>query len=156
MVSCDIVGFIPSNADPTPIHLETHMPSLAGLSPYANILGFLIGLPTVAATYYQSWRARQESRAAREGLVYSENCLEFILESGDSINLVPLETLHTLPKAGDVVLLPGSGSHDLQEPQHAAYQVTRIEYIYTRVENRHAHHGQARLVKAVAHVDRLS
>jgi len=136
--------------------MEISMPSLAGLSPYANVLGFLIGLPTVIGAYYQSWRARQESRLAREGLVYSENCLEFILESGDSINLVPLETLHTLPRAGEVVLLPGSGSHDRDEPQHAAYRVTRIEYIYTRVENRHAQHGQARLVKAVAHVDRLS
>ena len=132
------------------------MPSLSGLSLYANVIGFLIGLPTVVGTYYQSWRARQESRLAREGLVYSENCLEFILENGDSINLVPLETLHTLPKTGDIVLLPGSSSNDLKEPQHAAYRVTRIEYIYTRVESRHSHHGQARLVKAVAHVDRLS
>jgi len=132
------------------------MPSLSGLSSYANVIGFLIGLPTVVGAYYQSWRARHESRLAREGLVYSANCLEFIMENGDSINLVPLENLHTLPRTGEVVFLPGTSSHDLQEPQHAAYQVTRIEYIYIRVENRHAQHGQARLVKAVAHVDRLS
>jgi hypothetical protein len=132
------------------------MSSIPRLAPYTSLIAFIIGLPTVIATYYQSWRARQEGKLARQGLVYSEKCLEFILENGDSINLVPLETLHSLPRSGDVVLLPGFNSNDLQEPQHAAYQVNRIEYIYTRVENRQAHHGQARLIKAVAHVDRLS
>ena len=129
---------------------------ISQLSPYANVVAFIIGLPTLIGAYYQAWRARQEARQAREGLVYSENCLEFITEDGSSINLVPLETLHTLPKTGDVVLLPGAGEHAPELPQHAAYRVTSIEYIYARVENRHAHHGQARLVKAVAHVDRLS
>jgi hypothetical protein len=126
------------------------------LSPYTSLIAFVIGLPTLVGTYYQSWRTRQESKQAREGLVYSENCLEFIMDDGTSINLVPLETLHTLPKTGDVVLLPGVGEHAPELPQHAAYRVTSIEYIYARVENRHAHYGQARLVKAVAHVDRLS
>jgi hypothetical protein len=124
--------------------------------PYSSFAGFLIGLPTLLGTYYQSWRTRQETQAAREGLVYSENCLEFILDDGDSVNLVPLETLHTLPKSGDVVLLPGTGVHNPEMPQHAAYRVTHIEYIYARVENRMAQHGQARLVKAVAHVDKVS
>jgi hypothetical protein len=132
------------------------MVSIPGLAPYTSLFAFLVGLPTLVGTYYQTWKARQESRLARQGLVYSENCLEFILLDGTSINLVPLETLHTLPKPGDIVLLPGTGRHNPEHPQHAAYQVNRIEYIYTRVENRFAQHGQARLAKAVAHVDRLT
>lgn len=126
------------------------------LAPYTSLFAFIVGLPTLIGTYYQAWKARQESRMARQGLVYSENCLEFINEDGSSVNLVPLETLHTMPKPGDVVLLPGTGRHNPEAPQHAAYQVSRIEFIYTRVENRMAHHGQARLAKAVAHVDRLT
>ena len=126
------------------------------LSIFYESFKFFLTVPLSVATWYQVLRARQDLRRSRDMVIHSENCLEFILENGDSINLVPLETLHTLPTAGDVVLLPGSSSHDKNEPQHAAYKVTRIEYIYTRVENRHAQHGQARLVKAVAHVDRLS
>lgn len=132
------------------------MASIPQLTPYTSLFGFIVGLPTLIGAYYQSWKAREEGRQARQGLVYSANCLEFILDDGTSINLVPLETLHTLPKPGDVVLLPGAGRHNPEAPQHAAYQVNRIEYIYTRVENRMAHYGQARLAKAVAHVDRLS
>ena len=42
------------------------------------------------------------------------NCLEFVVDDGTCINLVPLETLHSLPKPGDVVLLPGDGISDAE------------------------------------------
>jgi hypothetical protein len=61
---------------------------------YTSFFGFIVGLPTLAATYYQSWKSRRESEEVRRHLVFSGNCLEFILEDGTSINLVPLETLH--------------------------------------------------------------
>ena len=35
-------------------------------SPYTSIFSFLVGLPTIFAAYYQSWKARQEARLARE------------------------------------------------------------------------------------------
>jgi len=130
--------------------------SIPKISPYASLFGFVVGLPTLIGTYYQSWKSRQESREARQGLVYSENCLEFVLDDGTTINLVPLETLHTLPKPGDVVLLPGTPNSLVADPKHAAYRVNRIEFIYTRVENRYAQLGQARLAKAVAHLDGLT
>lgn len=130
--------------------------NIPALSPYASLFGFLVGLPTLIGTYYQSWKARQESKEARQGLVYSENCLEFVLDDGTTVNLVPLETLHTLPKPGDVVLLPGSADPHVIHPQHAAYRVDRVEFIYARVENRQARPGQARLAKAVAHLDALT
>ena len=129
--------------------------AIPGLSPYASFIGFLVGLPTLIGTYYQSWKSRQESKAARDGLVYSENCLEFVLDDGTTVNLIPLETLHSLPTRGDVVLLPGSADTAGPHPLHAAYKVNRIEFIYARVESRQAQHGQARLAKAVAHLDSL-
>jgi hypothetical protein len=122
------------------------------LSPYTSLFSFLVGLPTLIGTYYQSWKAREEAKQARAGLSYSENCLEFNLEDGTTVNLVPLETLHTLPEPGDIVLLPG----DASPMQHAAYRVSRIEHIYVRVETRYAQRGQARLAKTVAHVDRVN
>ena len=139
-------------------HTRKHaMPVVPTITPYTSLFGFIVGLPTLAATYYQAWKTRQESREARQGLLYSENCLDFILEDGTSINLVPLETLHSLPKPGDIVLLPGN-THAAEQlvQQHCAYRINRIEHIYARVEGRYAHIGHARLAKAVAHVDALS
>jgi len=130
--------------------------NIPAITPYASFFGFVVGLPTLIGAYYQSWKTRQESREARAGLVYSENCLEFVLDDGTTVNLVPLETLHTLPKPGDLVLLPGTANLGLPDPKHGAYRVSRIEFIYTRVENRHAQAGQARLAKAVAYIDSLS
>ena len=36
-------------------------------SPYTSLFSFLIGLPAMIGAYYQSWKARQEARLAREG-----------------------------------------------------------------------------------------
>jgi len=130
--------------------------SIPGISPYTSLFAFIVGLPTLIGTYYQTWKSRQETREIRQGLVYSENCLEFIVEDGTTINLVPLENLHTLPRPGDVVLLPGTPDSLVADPKHAAYRVRHIEFIYTRVENRYAQRGQARLAKAVAYLDGIN
>ena len=79
------------------------------LAQYSSVVGFLIGLPAVIGTYYQSYKARQEARREREGTLHSQDCLEFVAGDGDCINLIPLETLHSLPRAGDVIMLPGEG-----------------------------------------------
>lgn len=130
---------------------------LAVITPITSIIGFVLGFPTSLATYYQAWKTRQESKEARQGIIFSRNCLEFITEDGTSVNLVPLETLHSLPKPGDIVLLPGPGlaaeGHSHLPP--SAYRVGRVEHIYARVEDARSFVGQARLVKAVAHVDAL-
>ena len=126
------------------------------ITPYTSFIAFLIGLPTLVATYYQSWKTRRETTEARQGLVFSGNCLEFLLDDGTTINLVPLETLHVLPSPGDIVLLPGSQPETSSSLQHGAYRVRRIEHIYTRVTTRKAQVGQARLIKTVAHVDMVS
>jgi len=125
---------------------------VAQFSPYTSLFSFLIGLPTMIAAYYQSWKARQEARLAREGALHSMNCLEFVVDDGTCINLVPLETLHSLPKPGDVVLLPGDGSDGGDDIAPGAYRIERIEHIYTRPDGKMKRPREARLTKAVAQV----
>jgi hypothetical protein len=122
----------------------------------ATIAWCLIGLPTIIAAYYQSWKARQEARAVREGTLHSANCLEFVSGDGSCINLVPLEALHSLPKAGDVVLLPGNGVDDKGEFLPGAYLVETIEHIYTLAEYKVSRPQEARLTKTVAKVTSLN
>jgi hypothetical protein len=129
---------------------------LSLLAQYSSIIGFMIGLPIVFATYYQSLRARQEARHAREGTLHALNCLEFVAGDGTCINLVPLETLHSLPRAGDVILLPGHGSGVEDEFIAGAYLVEKVEHFYTRAENKGHRPHEARLTKAVAQVTSLN
>lgn len=128
---------------------------IAQFSPYTSIFSFLVGLPTIFAAYYQSWKARQEARVARETALYSMNCLEFVVEDGTCINLVPLETLHSLPKPGDIVLLPGDGMDGEDALAPGAYRIERVEHIYTRPDGKSKRPREARLTKAVAQVSSL-
>src|SRR5580658_2020094 len=116
----------------------------------ATVVWFLIGLPTVLATYYQAFKARQEARLEREGMLHSKDCLEFVNGDGSCINLVPLETLHSLPKVGDVILLPGHGVADGGEFLPGAYRVETIEHMYTCVECKGSRPQEARLIFSFA------
>ncbi len=122
---------------------------------YLGILCSLVILPTVGATYYQAFKARQEARLAREGLLHANYCLEFVAGDGSCVNLVPLETLRTLPKPGDIVLLPGHGVGEGDQIAPGAFRVERIEHIYTPAELKGKKPLEARLTKAVAVVSSL-
>jgi len=124
------------------------------LSYIANILAFLVALPITAATWYQALRARQEIRRSREVVIESANCLEFLTADGACVNLVPLETLRTLPRPGDIVFLPGDGV-DADAVHSGAWRVDRVEHIYTHVQRKNARPREARLTQAVAHVTSL-
>ena len=126
------------------------------ISRYTSIIGFTVALPLTLATYYESYKARREARQARDGTLHSLNCLEFVSGDGTCINLVPLETLHTLPKPGDVVLLPGHGVGDGVEFLPGAYLVETVEHFYTRVEIKGSRPLEARLTKTVAQVTSLN
>ena len=126
------------------------------IASYASILGFVVTLAVTIATFYQSFKARQEARREREGKLHSENCLEFISGEGDCINLVPLETLHSLPREGDVILLPADGVGATEIYLPGAYLVESVEHIYTRVEAKGSRPREARLTKAVAKVTSLN
>lgn len=105
--------------------------------------------------FYQSMKARQEARQAREETLHSRDCLEFVSADGSCINLVPLDTLHTLPKPGDVVLLPGHGV-DGEKFLPGAYRVENIEHIYSQFDSKSSRPQEARLTKAVAQVTSLN
>ncbi len=127
---------------------------IATLSYLANILAFLVALPITAATWYQALRARQEIRRSREADIDSANCLEFLTADGACVNLIPLDTLRTLPRPGDIVFLPGDGVHT--DALHTgAWRVERVEHIYTRVQRKKARAQEARLTQAIAHVTSL-
>jgi hypothetical protein len=123
---------------------------------FATLAWFLLGLPAMLAAFYQSWKTRQEANEMREGKLHSKNCLEFVIEDGSCVNLVPLETLHTLPKPGDIVLLPGRGINHEGKFIPGAYRVAKIEHIYTHVDYKGSRPQEARLTKAVAQVTSLN
>lgn len=129
---------------------------LAFWSPFITVIAFMVGFPTVIATYYQAFKTRQEARSAREGTLHSNNCLEFVSLDGSCINLVQLETLHSFPRAGDVILLPGGGIGGGAEFLPGAYLVESIEHIYTPVTWGSTRPLEARLTKAVAKVTSLN
>jgi hypothetical protein len=124
-------------------------------SPFFSLAGFLIGLPIVFATYYESFKTRQEANREREGKLHSKNCLEFVTLDGACVNLVPLETLHSLPRAGDVILLPGSGMGGA-DTLPGAYLIESVEHIYTPATWKSTRPLEARLTKAVAKVTSLN
>lgn len=126
------------------------------IAQYSSVIGFMIGLPIVAGTYFESLKARQEARHAREGTLHALNCLEFIAGDGTCINIVPLETLHSLPREGDVLLLPGDGVGTGSVFLPGAYLVEAIEHIYTPADTKGARPHEARLTKAVARVTSLN
>jgi hypothetical protein len=129
---------------------------IALIAQYSSVVGFMIGLPVMVAAYYESFKARQEARRAREGTLHSLNCLEFVAGDGTCINLVPLETLHSLPRAGDVILLPGDGTGVDGKFLTGAYLVESVEHFYTRAEYEGCRPQEARLTKAVAQVTSLN
>src|SRR5260370_25951394 len=81
---------------------------ISSISPITSIISFVLGMPTAFGIYYQAWKARREPQLARQGYLFSANCLAFVLQNGDTVNVIPLASLHTLPKPADVVLLPSN------------------------------------------------
>ncbi|MBS1802313.1 MAG: hypothetical protein JST28_03050 [Acidobacteria bacterium] len=122
----------------------------------ASILGLLIGLPAVLAVFYQAHKARQEDRQVREGSMHSRDCLEFIVGDGTTINVVPLETLNWLPRAGDIILLPGDGIDEGTQFLPGAYLVESLEHLYAPATHKLRRPQEARLTKVVCAVPTLN
>lgn len=122
----------------------------------ASILGLLIGLPAVLAAFYQAHKARQEARQVREGSMHSRDCLEFIVGNGRTVNVVPLETLNWLPRAGDIILLPGDGIAEAAELIPGAYLVESLEHFYAPATHKRRRPQEARLTKVVCAVTTLN
>lgn len=114
-----------------------------------------IGLPARMGACYQSRKAHQEAREARQELVRSADWVEFVSLGGSSISLVRLDPLHSLPGPGDGVMLPGHGAGREGEFLPGAFRVESVEPIYSRMEARGSRPQEAQLSKAVAHVTSL-
>jgi hypothetical protein len=121
----------------------------------ASILGLLVGLPAILAALYQAHKARQEAKQVREGSMHSRDCLEFIVGDGTTVNVVPLETLNWLPRAGDIILLPGDGVQ-ASEFLPAAYLVESLEHFYAPATHKRRRPQEARLTKVVCAVTTLN
>jgi hypothetical protein len=121
--------------------------STSALGFFYETFKFVLTVPLSIATWYQVIRARQDLRRSRDLVVHSENCLEFVSARGDCVNLVPLETLRSLPRPGDIVLLPGEGIAST-----GAWRIERIEHIYTPSPRKSARPQEARMTKAMAYV----
>ena len=122
----------------------------------ASILGLLIGLPAVLAAFYQAHKARQEARQVREGSMHSRDCLEFIVGDGTTVNVVPLETLNWLPRAGDIIMLPGDGVSESAAFIPGAYLVESLEHFYAPATHKRRRPQEARLTKVVCAVTTLN
>jgi hypothetical protein len=122
----------------------------------ASILGLLIGIPTIVAAFYQAHQARQEARQVREGSLHSQDCLEFIVRDGTTVNVVPLETLNWLPREGDLILLPGKGVDSEAEMLPSAYLIDSIEHFYAPATHKRRRPQEARLTKVVCAVTSLN
>ena len=122
----------------------------------ASILGLLIGLPAILAALYQAHKARQEAKQVREGSMHSRDCLEFIVGDGTTVNVVPLETLNWLPRAGDIILLPGDGIDVGNEFLPSAYLVESLEHFYAPATHKRRRPQEARLTKVVCSVTTLN
>jgi hypothetical protein len=122
----------------------------------ASILGLLIGLPAIMAALYQAHKARHEAKQVREGSMHSRDCLEFIVGDGTTVNVVPLETLNWLPRAGDIILLPGDGVGVGNDFLPAAYLVESLEHFYAPATHKRRRPQEARLTKVVCAVTTLN
>jgi hypothetical protein len=145
---------IPQNS--TLEKMQMMMEVVNRIAPFADLITFVIGLPAVLGTYYQALKTRQEARREREGRLHSQDCLEFVALDGDCINLVPLETLHSLPRVGDVILLPGNGVGSVETYLPGAYLVESVEHFFTQIDYKGCRPQEARLTKAVAKVTSLN
>ena len=93
----------------------------------ADFVG-LIGIPTLAVATYQLYRGFKESRKLRS---VSDQCLEFYDESLKcAINLVPIDKIAAMPRAGDTVHLPGEDAPEGKNYGGGVYEVTTVGFSY--------------------------
>jgi hypothetical protein len=87
----------------------------------------LVGIPTLCVS---TWNLYKQAKKAREPQSVSHGCLEFADEDERvGINLVPLEEVTAIPRAGDRVLLPGE-THDRKNYGGGLYEVLSVEFTY--------------------------
>jgi hypothetical protein len=97
--------------------------------PISGVADFItfVGVPVLVYTTFGLYR---ELKKAREPQSVSHGCLEFVdADRPLGINLVPLEEVTAIPRAGDIVSLPGETRG--QENRGAGnYRVLSVMFSY--------------------------
>jgi hypothetical protein len=100
------------------------------ISLFADIIG-IVGIPALAVSTLGLYR---DVRKAREPQTVSHGCLEFgRADDKTGINLVPLSEVMAIPRAGDVVLLPGEYC-DHKNYGGGTYKVESVVFSYLRAD----------------------
>jgi len=96
------------------------------ISLFADVIA-IVGIPTLAVSTVNLYR--QEKKALQPQSV-SHGCLEFAdADRRLGINLVPLTDVTAIPRAGDVVFLPGE-TRGQENRGAGTYRVVRVEFAY--------------------------
>jgi hypothetical protein len=96
------------------------------ISLLADIIA-IIGIPTLAVSTRNLY---SDAKKAGEPQSVSHGCLEFAdVDQRVGINLVPLKEITAIPRAGDIVLLPGE-TRDHENRGGGNYRVLSVEFSY--------------------------
>lgn len=87
----------------------------------------IVGIPTL---YVSTKTLYKDVKGAREPQAVSHGCLEFAdADRRVGINLVPLKEVTAIPRAGDLVLLPGE-TRGMENRGAGLYRVLSVEFTY--------------------------
>ena len=87
----------------------------------------IVGIPALVVSTAKLYH---DAKKAREPQSVSHGCLEFNdVDREVAINLVPLREVTAIPRAGDVVLLPGETVND-KNYGGGDYRVQSVEFSY--------------------------
>jgi hypothetical protein len=95
----------------------------------------IFGIPTLAVSTLSLY---QDVKKAREPQAVSHGCLEFYDANRKvGVNLVPLEEISAIPRAGDIVLLPGMTDRADHWKNYGGgnYKVLSVEFSYLEAQD---------------------
>jgi hypothetical protein len=96
------------------------------ISLVADVVTF-VGIPVLAYSTYQLVKQVEKERQPQS---VSHGCLEFAdADRRLGINLVPLKEITAIPRAGDVVLLPGE-TRGMENRGAGLYRILNVEFTY--------------------------
>ena len=104
------------------------------ISLFADIIS-IVGIPTLA---YSTMKLYGDLKKAGEPQAVSHGCLEFNdVDKEVGVNLVPLTEITAIPRAGDIVLLPGMTDRTDHWKSYGGgdYRVLSVEFSYLEAQD---------------------
>lgn len=103
------------------------------ISLFADVVT-IVGIPTLAVSTLKLF---QYAKKAEELKVVGEDCLNFYdVTKGRGINLVPFKNVTAIPRAGDIVSLPGE-TNEKRKYRGGRYEVVDVEFDYREDDKSH-------------------